>query len=94
MPELFFSHEDTFEGEAGSDDGGVGDMQVVAGDEERSLHGDVFSSFYLPGSEREHQRMYQTTAEIIDPVHSIVIISRRVKIRQTPGFLYYCLVRV
>ena len=58
-------------------------MKVIADDEQGAPARDVFPPLYLPAGEREYQDAYQNPAEVIDPVHLLVIISRGEKIRQT-----------
>jgi hypothetical protein len=58
-------------------------MKVIADNEQGSLFRDVFQPLYLPFSEREYQNVYHDSAEVIDPVHLVTIISRREKTKQT-----------
>jgi hypothetical protein len=61
-------------------------VEVVAGDKKRPTIRDVFPPLDLPTAKREHDYAYDNPAEIIDPMHLIVIIARREKIRQTAFF--------
>jgi hypothetical protein len=60
-------------GKAGGDNGGVGEVDVVADDEEGSRRGYVFLTPGLPVPEGNRQNAYEAATEIIDPVHLVVL---------------------